>query len=292
MPDLGSLHPLVVHFVVAGLFLGLPIYLLGFLSRPRFLRPMATTLLLVGTVAAFVAVKSGTDAHGPAERIPGVRDAVVQHEELGERTRTIFAVVLLLELASLGLAWKVGGDPDTAGSVRALHRAPMALRVMATGGWIFGATVLFEAAEHGGELVYDYAGGVGVRTGQPEHVTRLLLAGLFNQSRIDREAGRHDASARLVDEMAVRYPESVEVQLLHTESLMLDRDDARGSLGALARITVPADNPRMLLRKISQQFDAYMMLDMPDSAAVVLEGVPEQYAESRTVRERRAQLPD
>lgn len=294
MPDLGSLHPIVVHFVIAGLFVGLPMYLLSFLSRPHFLRPMATTLLVIGTVAAFAAVKSGTDAHGPAERIPGARDAVVHHEELGERVRRVFAVVLLLELASLGLAWKMGtaGESGGAGSGSPLEKAPRALQLMAAAGWVFGAFVLFEAAEHGGELVYDYAGGVGVRTGQPEHVTRLLLAGLYHQSRIDREAGRGEASARLVDEMALRYPESLEVQLLRTESLILDRGDARGSLDALARITVPADNPRMVLRKISQQFDAYMVLEMPDSAAVVLDGVPERYRDSRTVTERRSRLPD
>ncbi len=294
MPDIGSLHPLVVHFVVAGLFVGLPIYLLSFLSRPRFLRPMGTTLLLIGTVAAFVAVKSGTDAHGPAERIPGVRDAVVHHEELGERTRTIFAIVLLLEFASLGLAWKMGseGTLEAEGSASAFRRAPIALKVAAAAGWMFGASVLFEAAEHGGELIYDYAGGIGVRTGEEEHVTRLLLAGLYHQSRIDREAGRGEAAARLVDEMLVRYPESLEVQLLHTESLMLDRHDARGSLETLAMVTTPADNPRILLRKIAQQFDAYMMLNLPDSAAIVLDGIPEQYAESPTVVERRSRLPD
>ena len=84
MPDIGALHPQIVHFVVACLILGLPIHLLGFLRRPRFFRPMATVLLLVGTVAAFAAVRSGDDAHGPAERIPDTRPLVVEHEELGE----------------------------------------------------------------------------------------------------------------------------------------------------------------------------------------------------------------
>jgi uncharacterized membrane protein len=292
MPDIGSLHPLVIHFVVAGLFVGLPIYFLSFMPRPRFLRPMATVLLLIGTVAAFVAVQSGTDAHGPVERIPGVRDAVVRHEELGEETRTVFAVVLLLELASLGIASRLGGETEgAAGSSPSLvQRAPMVLKLLVAAGWVFGATVLFEAAEHGGELVYEYGGGVGFRSGDTPEVEGLLRAGLFHQSRIDREAGRHEDAARLIDELAARFPESVEVQLLRTESLILDRADGRGALDALAAIDIPEDNPRMLLRKVAQRFDAYLMLEMPDSAAVALDAVPERYAESRAVTERRAKL--
>ena len=46
----------------------------------------------------------------------------------------------------------------------------------------------FEAAEHGGELLYSYAGGVGTRSGEPADFKRLPVAGLYNASRIDREA--------------------------------------------------------------------------------------------------------
>lgn len=297
MPNIAALHPQVVHFVVASLMVGLPIYWLGFLRRPRFLRPMASVLLLVGTVAAVVAVKSGADAHGPAERLPDTRDLVVEHEELGERTRNIFAGVLLLELIALGVAWRAGGagasvmeveigSPRDAGA-STKRFAANALRVVAGIAWAVGVFQLYETAEHGGELVYEYAGGVGYRSGDQQDLARLLRAGLFAQSRVDREAGRSADAARLMREMTVRFPESLEVQLLGVESLVLDEKDGRGALDALAGLNISADNVRMLLRKQTYAFDAYMLLELPDSARAALDAVPPQYQESQGVRQRR-----
>ena len=300
MPNIGALHPQVVHFVVASLFLGLPLYWLSFFRRPAFLRPMASVLLFVGTVASFAAVKSGMDAHGPAERIPDTRDLVVHHEELGELTRNIFAGVLLLEIIALGMAWRAGpkgasvlevesGSVADAGA-STKRFAALTLRWIVGVAWAVGAFQLYETAEHGGELVYEYAGGVGYRTGDNEDIARLLRAGLYAQSRVDREAGRSEEAARLVAEMTARFPESLEVQLLGVESLLLDRQDGRGALDALSGLSVPADNPRMALRKQLHAFDAYMLLEMSDSAAVALDAVPEQYRENRTVTERRARI--
>jgi uncharacterized membrane protein len=285
MPNIGAFHPQVVHFVVAGLFLGLPIYWLGFLRRPAFLRPMASVLLLVGTVASFAAVKSGSDAHGPAERIPDARSVVVEHEELGQLTRNIFAGVLLLELAALALTWRAG--PDGAPAKRL---AANSVRVAVGVAWAVGAFQLYETAEHGGELVYEYAGGIGYRTGEQEDIGRLLKAGLFAQSRVDREAGRTEEAARMVGEMAARFPESREVKLLAVESLILDRQDGRAALDALAALAVPQDDPRSVMRKQTYAFDAYMLLQLADSARMALDAVPEQYRESRAVTDRRAKL--
>lgn len=300
MPNIGALHPQVVHFVVASLILGLPLYWLAFVRRLAFLRPLATLLLLVGTVAAFVAVKSGDDAHGPAERLPDTRDLVVHHEELGELTRNIFAGVLLLELLALVVAWRAGpkgasvlevesGSTAEAGA-STKRFAATALRVVVGIAWGVGAFQLYETAEHGGELVYEYAGGVGFRSGNQEDIGRLLRAGLYAQSRVDREAGRHEEAARLVEEMAARFPGSLEVRLLGVESLILDRQDGRAAVDALAAIDVPTDNPRMALRRQTHLFDAYMLLELPDSAAAALDAVPEQYRESGTVTSRRARL--
>ncbi len=140
-------------------------------------------------------------------------------------------------------------------------------------------------------MVYEYGAGVGFRTDETERdVGRLLRAGLYAQSRIDREAGRSDAAARLVEEMSARFPESLEVQLLAVESLLQDRGDGRAALDMLAGLQVPPDNARMGLRKQLHTFDAYMLLGMSDSARSALDAVPEQYRESRSVLERRERV--
>lgn len=299
MPDIGPLHPQVVHFVVASLILGLPIYWLGFLKRPRFLRPMASVLLIVGTVASFVAVRSGLDAHGPAERIPGARPAVEEHEELGILTRNIFGGILLLELVALAVAWRAGhagssvlavetGEAHAAGS-STKRFASTALRVVVAVAWTVGAFQLYEAAEHGGHLVYNYAGGVGMRSGDPADVGRLLLAGLYGEAQVDRREGRNADAARLIDEMVQRYPDNVDVQLLGAESLVTDRQDGRAALDRLASLSLP-DDARTQLRVQTMRFDAYMQLEMPDSARAALDAVPERYRGSRMVTERLGRL--
>jgi uncharacterized membrane protein len=300
MPDIGPFHPQVVHFVVACLFVGLPVYWLSFLKRPRFLRPMATVLLVVGTGAAFVAVESGTDAHGLAERIPGARSAVQEHEELGIHTRNIFAGILLLELIALGVAWRAGGAGSSVLSVEAGEAgaagastkrfAATALSGVVAVAWTVGAFQLFETADHGGDVVYDYAGGVGFRRGgDPQDVSRLLLAGLFGEAQIDRQEGRHDDAARLIEEMVQRYPDNADVQLLGVQSMVVDRKDGRAALDRLATLKLP-DDPRAQLQRQTYAFDAYMLMGMPDSARAALDAVPERYRNSRMVSERRAQL--
>ena len=66
------------------------------------------TLLLVAAATSILAVKSGAEAHGPAERVPGAREAVQDHEELGERTRNLFLLVAALELAAIAFKQRPG----------------------------------------------------------------------------------------------------------------------------------------------------------------------------------------
>src|SRR5829696_1369430 len=147
-PSLAAFHPQVVHFVVGILIVGVAFRLVALTGRMKWTGPAATSLLVIGGVAAWVAARSGTAAHGPVERIPGAREAVEEHEEWGNRTRNVFVGVAALELAA------------------------RTIRAVSGLAGIAGVFVLYEAAEHGGDLVYSYAGGVGIRTGNPEDVSR------------------------------------------------------------------------------------------------------------------------
>ena len=165
MPSIASLHPQVVHFAIALLIVGVVFRLLSLTGRLAFTGPAATTLIVLGTVATVLAVQSGNDAHGPVERIPGVRPAVVDHEEWGIRARNIFLGVAALELLALALA----------------GRMPKQAKVVAMGAaaiGLVGLGAIYEAGEHGGELVDNYAGGIGTRSGDPKDVGRLMVAGL------------------------------------------------------------------------------------------------------------------
>jgi len=260
MPNLAQYHPQIVHFVVALLFVGVALRIASLIPKLKFANHAAALLLLIGTGAAVLAVQSGTDAHGPVERIPGARALVVEHEEVAKQAKNIFLAVAALELIALGLARPSLG----------VDRYARVAQVASVVAGLYGSLVLYHASEHGGELVYSYAGGPGLRTGRPADVERLLLAGLYNQSREDRKAGRLADAAVLVDEMARRFPQNPEARLLRVESLMLDRKDYAAARIAADSISLPASDARLRARQATLKADAYLGLSQPDSARAVL----------------------
>ena len=268
-------HPPFVHFAIALLVAGVVLRLISLAGRPAFVAPAALTLLVVGTIAAGLAVKSGTDAHGPVERIPGARAAVVEHEDWGIRTRNVFYGVMALEAIALAL-WR---SPR-----RRLAYAASAIVGVA------GLFALYEAAEHGGTLVYAYAGGVGLRSGDPADVERLLLAGLYNQAQIERKAGRSAEAAKLLALAAERHPNDADVQLASAESLLLDRKDAHAALDTLRGIQPPQDNRSLRIRHGLLTADALEAAGQREGAAAVVQGLVTEYPDVARLKQRLATL--
>ncbi len=260
-PSLAAFHPQVVHFVVGILIVGVLFRVVALTGRFRWTGPAATTLLVIGGCAAWVAAKSGTAAHGPVERIPGAREAVEEHEEWGNRTRNVFVGVAALELVALALG---------TGLARTV-RAVSALAGLA------GVAVLYEAAEHGGDLVYAYAGGVGIRSGNPEDVGNLLVAGLYNEAQIQRKAGKGEDANRLMQMLADRKPGDVNARMLWAESLLLDRKDPAATLAVLDSITVRPDDARLRPRRDMLAADALRQAGRTDSARAVLQSAATQF---------------
>jgi len=260
MPNLAYFHPQIVHFVVVLLIVGVLMRIVSLTGRLRFSDHAALAALLFGTIAAVLAVRSGTDAHGPVERIPGTRGMVTEHEEDGIRTRNIFLGVLALEVVAVALRRNAKG----AQYVRWMHVASAAVGVV-------GAVMVYETSDLGGELVYNYAGGPGLRSGDPKDVERLLIAGLYNQSRLDRRAGRLDESAALVDEMAKRSPGDTTIQFLRVESLLLDRKDYPRALAAVDSIVVAPTDARLRPRQATLKADILLAMGKPDSARAALD---------------------
>ena len=260
MPNIASFHPQIVHFVVALLLVGVGMRIVSLTGKLKFTGPGATTLILIGTVAAWLAVRSGVDAHGPVERIPGTRDLVIEHEEQGIRTRNMFFAVAALELLVFALMRR----EQTA---RFGRYAAFASAIVG----VAGGFQLFETAEHGGELVYSYAGGPGLRTGEAADVSRLLMAGLYNQSRIDRREGRLAESAALVSEMAKRFPGDTTVRFLHVESLLLDSKNYPAALSAVRAIGVAPTDARWRARQATLTADIQLAMGNKDSARATLQ---------------------
>ncbi len=277
MPNLAAFHPQVVHFAVALLLAGVLFRWISLTGRAAFTGPAAALLLLAGTAAAVIAVQSGTDAHGPVERVPGVRQAVIEHEEWGERARNIFLVVAALEIAALALA-------------RRSVRITRGLTVTSALVGLAGGVSIYEAGEHGGDLVYSYAGGVGIRSGDTTDVSRLLIAGLYHSAQQAR--ARHDSAsaAEQFVEIARRYPDDTTVWFLAIESLVHDRNDGKAALAALARLSVPAGDQRLRLRYDFLKADAFLAAGQPDSARATLDQLARDFPDNPRIKDRLAQI--
>jgi uncharacterized membrane protein len=275
--DLGPLHPIVVHFALALLFAGVLFrlaHLAGvFLLKGRlaFAGPAACTLLLAGLAAAYVAVETGESASADAEAIPGAEAAVEEHEEWGEWTFRLFAVIAVIEVVALVLERFGKATP-----------ALLASGVLGLVGLFF----LYETGEHGGTVVFSYAGGVGTRSRDPQDVSRLLLAGLYQQAVLDRAEGRGDDAARMIEVAASRFPGNLEVQLLLAESQLEDRQDAAAATATLGRLQIPRQESGLRLRHGVLLVDALVAAGHEDAARAALSSVKSEFPEDGQVKER------
>jgi uncharacterized membrane protein len=277
MPNIGVYHPVIVHFAVGLLVLGVLFRWVSLTGRAAFTGPAAATLLLLGTTAALLAVHSGTNAHGPVERIPGVRQAVVDHEEAGEWARNVFLVVAALEL--IGLFTRR----------RRLNVARGALWGSAIVG-VFGVAALYKAGNRGGDLVYRYAGGVGTRYSDTTDVNRLYLAALYQKAQQAR--AQHDSAkaAELFGQLVRQYPSDTTVRFLYIESLVRDQHDGRAALRALADLNVPPGDRRLRLRHGFLKVDAFVATGRTDSARATLEQLARDFPDVQRIKDRLAEL--
>lgn len=278
MPEIGAYHPEIVHFVIALLVIGVALRLVSLTGRFAFTSPAAAALIVLGTLASVAAVQSGDQAHGPVERIPGARDAVVEHEEWGERTRNVFLVIAVLELIVLALS---------ARATRQARLVAIASAVLGVGGLV----VLYEAGEHGGELVYGYAGGVGTRLGSPEDVNRLFIAGVYQQAMQDREAGRGEQGAALIDMAAARFRDHHELQLLAIEWITDVRKDPATALHRLDQLSIPSDDARLRVRAGLARAGALAAQGNTDGARAVLQTLKSEFPANAAVQRQLQALP-
>lgn len=154
IPSWDALHPLVIHFPIV-LFFFAPVFIIAAIVLPRKLSTgfaiAALTLMVFGTISAFVAVSTGEAAGELAERWrPGVEAAIEQHEELAETARTVFTVLTgifaVLAIAPVLLGKK---KPLSRGVIAAAYAVFLVIYAPA-------AILLANAAHQGGVLVHEY----------------------------------------------------------------------------------------------------------------------------------------
>ncbi|HEY7194682.1 MAG TPA: DUF2231 domain-containing protein [Gemmatimonadales bacterium] len=277
MPNIAYYHPSIVHFAIVLGIVGVLFRWASLTGRAPFAGPAAATLLILAAVAALLAVHSGTQAHGPVERIPGARQAVTEHEEAGEWARNVFIVIALLEIVALAARRK------------SINVARIALWGSAVVG-VAGALAMIKAGRLGGDLVYNHAGGIGIRSGDTADVNRLYLAGLYQaaqQARTQKDSAR---AASLFGDMERQFPNDTTVKLLLAESQLRDKHDPRSALATLNRLSVPPGNRFLASRVAFLKADAYVAAAKPDSARATLEQLGAAFPELQPRIEQRLRM--
>jgi len=277
MPDIGFYHPLIVHFAIGLVMIGVLFRWISFSGRTLFTGPAAAALIFLGTAAAVAAAWSGNDAHIAVEDLPGITPAVRQHQMWGERTRNMLLAVALCEGFALILARRGRARP-----------ALLASGVLG----LVGVFCLIQTGQRGGELVYAHAGGIGIRSGDPADVGRLFLAGLYHQAQLDEKAGRSAEAALLMEIAARHFPADEAVQVLAAESLLVDRHDPTAALAVLRKVTVPPEERRWRFRHGWLTAEALDALGQSDAAQAALRNLLAEFPDSQRVRRRLEHVGD
>ena len=280
MLDTGVFHPQITEFAVAFLIGGVAARWISLTGKLQFTRLGATALLLLGTLAAVLAVHSGTQAHELAERVPGIGGAVNAHEDAAHWAQNVFLVIAAIELIALALVYR----PQWR------RWAEVASAVVG----LAGAAALYKTADLGGDLVFDWAGGVGIRSGDSADVRNLLTAGLYEQAMTARKAHRSGEADTLLTLLARIKPGDPNVALVHAQSLLEDRKDPKAALAVLNGIQVPDSLGFMKARIAFAKVDVFAASGMNDSARATLTALARQFAGnpriSGRIKDRMARL--
>lgn len=275
MPNIGYFHPQIVHFVVAGAGLGIFFRWVSLTGKLKWTDPTATALIVLGAVAGYFAARSGLDAHGVVERIPGAVGAVQQHEESGEALHVGLAIAGGLELILL---------------VPALLRFRKAGLILSALIGLWNAAGIYYAGQLGGKLVYSYAGGVGTRSGDSTDVNSLVKAALYQRAMLSRTQKNDAGAAAGFAELAAKFPEDQTIQIMGAESLITDKKDFAGALVALSKIPQPADTARTFRRYLLAMVDAYIGAGKKDSAKAILEPLVAKAPNNKALQTRMEKL--
>ncbi len=147
--DWGSLHPLVVHFPIALLFVAPLFIALGFITlqlRKTFYI-CALILMLLGTTGVFFAVSTGNSAAAVLSADPAIAATLEAHVRFAEQSQlnfSVLAILFLLYVISPNFTQKRLGKLD---------RVAGCLFLII---YVFNLALIFNTAHYGGTLVHQH----------------------------------------------------------------------------------------------------------------------------------------
>jgi uncharacterized membrane protein len=158
MPPWDGMHPLVVHFPIALTFVAPLLVVLAVVFRKQTgtWLTAAALLMLIAALGAMLAVNTGEAAEEFAEEVASAQSVLHEHEELGEKARTIL-IVLAAAISAGAVAWRLWGAKAPGKVLYAAAAVYLVAHVADT-------LVVANTAHQGGRLVHEL--GVRARTAE------------------------------------------------------------------------------------------------------------------------------
>lgn len=148
MFDLTHLHPMLVHFPIALLIVGLLADITGVITKREFFSRTGLLMLVLGTIGLITAYISGDRAADGLMETGPLQIAVESHEEAAQITLWLMIVTTFVRLALVGFRKYTG----------LLRWIPLAL-------FLVGVASMARTGYYGGELVFKHAAGVQLNLG-------------------------------------------------------------------------------------------------------------------------------
>ena len=165
LPDWQQLHPLIVHFPTA-LLLVAPIFvLIGILRPPAPALPFllsALLLMVLGTIASYVALSTGVVAGSQTRLTPEV-EAILRHHRLLAETTVLMFSALTVVFAAIVLVPRLLASQSTRVITALLPAVFLVL-------YAAGAVLLVNTAHMGGRLVHEFGITASHPAGSGGHV--------------------------------------------------------------------------------------------------------------------------
>lgn len=178
IPSWDGLHPIIIHFPIALLLIAPILILLGifFGKSSRAFMISAFVLMLIGTIAIYVAVATGESAGELAERMANVETVLENHEELAETTQILFTALTVIFGAIIFVPMLFKKELGR----KIIIPLSLAFLLFYSTGTVF----LLNTAHEGGRLVHEF----GVRA----MVAGSAQNGALNQNTSETQKGDDD----------------------------------------------------------------------------------------------------
>ena len=143
MFDLNHLHPMIVHFPIALLFVGFLADAIGLISKKEFFTRAGFYLLILGTIGVVSAYMSGNFAGEGVSEAGALKQALETHEDAATLTLWLMVGAALVRIAMVVFKKYVG-----------------IYRWIGFAIFFLGVISIARTGFYGGELVYKHAAGV------------------------------------------------------------------------------------------------------------------------------------